>query len=424
MALALYNALLTLGGPLLDQHLKARLKRGKEDPKRFPERMGMASRPRPRGTVIWIHAASVGESVSALPLIEGLLAADDDRHVLLTTGTRTSAEIMAGRLPARAFHQYVPLDRKKAVRLFLDHWTPDLAIWMESELWPNLIHETGARRIPMLLVNARITEKSYRSWRRSFGLAGHLLGNFTRCLAQSERSAHYLRALGAPSVDFFGNLKFAAKPLPADPEKLDALTGAIGDRPRWLAASTHRAEEEIILGADRILREERPDLLTLIVPRHPERGAEVATLAARQGLAVRRRAEGALPDAACAVYVADTIGELGLFYRATDIAFIGGSLVPKGGQNPLEAARLDCALLHGPHMSNFAEVMTAFNARSASREVTDAESLAAAVRDYLDNPWICRDMAFRAAAVVTGGQETLERTLKVIEETLQQGVRP
>lgn len=421
MALLLYNALLTLGAPLLNRHLKNRLASGKEDPKRFGERLGEASRPRPEGMLIWIHAASVGEAVSALPLVEGLLAMATDRHVLLTTGTRTSAELMAGRLPPRAIHQYVPIDRKEAVRRFLDHWRPDLAIWMESEIWPNLISETGARGVPMLLVNARITEKSYRAWRASFGLARHLLGNFSLCLAQSAQSADYLRALGARKVEFIGNLKFAAKPLPADEEKLAALRAAIAERPIWLAASTHRGEEDIIFEAHRMLKEDHPDLLTVIVPRHPERGADVAALAAAAGIDACRRSAGDLPRGDCEVYIADTIGELGLFYRVSDIAFIGGSLVPHGGQNPLEAARLECALLHGPHMTNFAEVMTAFAARSASREVTDAVSLAAAVREYLDNPWIRRDMAFRAGEVVSGGQETLEKTLAVIEGYLQGG---
>ena len=419
MPLALYNACLRLGRPLLTRHLEKRLANGKEDPQRFAERLGEASRPRPDGPLVWIHAASVGESVSALTLIDGLLAQKTDRHILVTTGTRTSAEIMAGRLPERAFHQYVPVDRQDAVCRFLDHWKPDLAVWMESEIWPNLIHESGARNIPMILANARITEKSYKNWRRSFGLARHLLAQFTICLAQSEASAHYLRDLGANSVEYIGNLKFAAKPLPVDPDKLAAFGRRIAGRPVWLAASTHRGEEEIILAADRELRRTHTNLLTLIVPRHPERGGEVATLAASAGRSVLCRGAGAEPEDNTEIYIADTIGELGLFYRLSDIVFIGGSLVPNGGQNPLEPARLDCALLHGPHMTNFAEIMEAFNNRSASREVTDATSLARAVADYLDHPERCREMAVRAASVVAGGQETLDRTLAVIENLVK-----
>ena len=423
MQMALYNGLLRIGAPILNRHLKKRLAAGKEDPDRFPERLGTASRPRPEGELIWIHAASVGESVSALPLIDGLLNAAPDRNILVTTGTRTSAEIMANRLPMRAFHQYVPIDKKDAVRRFLDHWRPDLAIWMESEIWPNLIVESAGRGIPMMMANARITEKSYQTWRKSFGFSKKLLGCFRFCSAQSEESAARLRDLGASFVECFGNLKFAAEPLPVDPAALENMMATVAARPLWLAASTHRGEEEFILTAHRRLLETYPDLLTLIVPRHPERGAEVAALAGEQGIEVVQRSDGTKIDAGTQVYIADTIGELGLFYRLSKIAYVGGSLVPTGGQNPLEAARLDCALLHGPYMDNFADVMQSFEEQSASLIVTDAETLADSVANLMGEPARRDELATRAGKVVAGGAETLHKTLVRIEDLLAGGAQ-
>ena len=418
MQLALYNGLLYLGGPLLRRHLKKRLASGKEDPDRFQERMGHAALPRPEGPLIWIHAASVGESVSALTLIHGLLEKVPERHVLVTTGTRTSAAIMTARLPAGAVHQYVPLDMKRAVCRFLDHWRPDLAIWMESEIWPNLIMQSGKRHIPMIMVNARITEKSFEVWRKSFGLSRTLLRNFDFCSAQSELSADRLRQLGASPVECLGNLKFAAEPLPVDTTALEIVQKAVGGRPLWLAASTHRGEEAHILTAHQQLSEKRPNILTLIAPRHPERGKEIAALLAEAGLTAARRSLGDEMTDETAVYVADTIGELGLFYRLSEIVFIGGSLVPNGGQNPLEAARLGCALLHGPHMDNFADVMTVFSDFDAAMEVDDAAALAEAVAHLVGQPAERDEMAARAAKVVATGQETLTRTLAAIEGLL------
>ncbi|MAZ03851.1 MAG: 3-deoxy-D-manno-octulosonic acid transferase [Sneathiella sp.] len=418
MQLALYNSLLFLGGPLLRRHLKKRLALGKEDPQRFQERLGHPGLPRPEGQLIWIHAASVGESVSALALIDGLLAKEPARHVLVTTGTRTSAEIMIARLPAGAFHQYVPLDMKQAVCRFLDHWRPDLAIWMESEIWPNLIMQSGKRHIPMMMVNARITEKSFEVWRKSFGLSRKLLRNFDFCSAQSDLSADRLRQLGASPVECLGNLKFAAEPLPVDTDALEIMQNAVNGRPLWLAASTHRGEEAHILAAHQQLSARWPDLLTLIVPRHPERGEEIAALFVEAGLTAARRSLGEGMTEETAIYVADTIGELGLFYRLSGIVFIGGSLVPNGGQNPLEAARLDCALLHGPHMDNFADVMAAFSDFDAATEVDDAAALAEVVTHLVGQPAERDEMAARAAKVVATGQETLTRSLSAIEGLL------
>ncbi|MCF8466771.1 MAG: 3-deoxy-D-manno-octulosonic acid transferase [Sneathiella sp.] len=421
MHMALYNGLLWVASPVLTRHMEKRLAIGKEDPARFEERFGVASRARPDGELVWIHAASVGEAVSALALVGGLLKRAPERQILVTTGTRTSAEIMAARLPERAFHQYIPIDRKVAVHRFLDHWRPELAIWMESEIWPNLIFETAARNIPMMLANARITKKSYDLWRKSLGFSKKLLGAFRYCSAQSEISAVRLRALGADPVECVGNLKFSSDPLPVDEGALRAMLARLKDRPLWLAASTHKGEEGYILAAHERLRADIPDILTVIVPRHPERGGEVAELAAAENIKTARRSAAEEITEETGIYVADTIGELGLFYRLAGIVYIGGSLIPNGGQNPLEAARLNCAVLYGPHMDNFADVMEEFQRLDAAREVHDAAELAEEVAGYLRCPATRDDMAARAAEVVKTGKLTLEKNLERIEDLLKAG---
>jgi len=377
---ALYRAGTELLGPAIELWLKRRLARGKEDPARLPERLGRPGRARPPGRLIWLHAASVGEAMSVLPLIDRLLAARADASVLLTTGTVTSARLMAARLPARAFHQFVPVDRPSAVRRFLDHWRPDLALFVESELWPNLVGETAKRGRPMALVNARLSERSFRRWRRFGWLVRPLLGAFRLTLAQSEADAERLGALGAPEVRCLGNLKSAGLPLGADEAALAELRLAVGARPRWLAASTHPGEEAIAADVHRRLAGRFPGLLTAIAPRHPERGPE---LARTLGLAVGRRAAGEPPGADA--YLADTLGEMGLLFRLCPVVFVGGSLVPHGGQNPLEPARLGCAVLFGPHMRNFAEAEARLLAAGAER-VADGAALAEAVGRLLADP--------------------------------------
>lgn len=421
MHMALYNGLLRIGSPFLDHHLSKRLKSGKEDVARYGERLGTPSHTRPPGELIWIHAASVGEAVSALSLIEGLLENKEDRHILITTGTRTSAEIMQSRLPPRAFHQYVPIDRRQAVDHFLAYWRPDLAVWMESEVWPNLICETSARNIPMALLNARITEKSFKMWRRSLGFSKRLLGSFDYCSAQTELSARRLGELGARNVEYLGNLKFASKPLPYVQQDFDDLSKSLEGRAIWLAASTHPGEDEIILQAHADLKAAVPGLLTMIIPRHPERGPDIKSQAEALSLTANLRSAEEPPQAGTDIYVADTIGETGLFYRLTGVAFIGGSLVQKGGQNPLEAAQLDCALLHGPHMENFLEVAAELAERKAAVQISDASELAREVQAFLTDETHRQQAADKAAKMVSTGTSILEKSVARLEEMLAKG---
>ena len=379
----LYRGLVTAAGPLIGLYLRRRLAHGKEDPARFRERLGHPGIVRGPGPVVWVHAASVGEAVSVLPLIERLSGLGRV-SVLMTTGTVTSARLMAERLPAGARHQYVPIDRADAVRRFLDHWRPAAALWTESEFWPNLLGETLARGIPCVLVNARLSARSLARWRRARALIAPLLAGFTVTLAADEATARRLTALGARRVAVLGNLKWAAAPLPADPPTLAALAEATSGRPLWLAASTHAGEEAAVARVHAALAPAHPGLLTLVVPRHPERGAEAAAAFAAQGIAVARRTQEALPPAVAAAYVADTLGELGLFYRLAPIALVGGSLVPHGGHNPLEPARLGAAILAGPHMANFAAITARLEAAGGLlRVAADAEAVAAAVAALL-----------------------------------------
>ncbi|TAN63555.1 MAG: 3-deoxy-D-manno-octulosonic acid transferase, partial [Magnetospirillum sp.] len=345
MMLHLYRGLTSTIGPVLPAYLAGRQRRGKEDPTRMPERMGRSSHPRPLGKVIWIHGASVGEALSALPLVEKLSA----RHtVLLTTGTVTSARMMAGRLPANAIHQFVPVDRAPWVRRFLDHWKPDLALWLESELWPNLIAETADRDIPMALINGRVSDKSFANWRRFSGLARRLLGVFDLCLGQTEEDSRRLHVLGAKRVATPGNLKFATPQLPVEPEELRRLERTHLSRPSWIAASTHAGEEMMAGRIHLALKPRHQDLLTLIAPRHTERGDDIAFELREMGLTVAQRSKQEEVTPETDIHLADTMGEMGLFYRLTSIAFMGKSILSAGGQNPIEPAKLGLAVLMGP----------------------------------------------------------------------------
>ncbi len=375
---ALWASAATLAAPALRLALRRRARRGKEVPARLAERRGVDARPRPPGRLLWLHAASVGESVSVLPVLTALNELDPDLSVLLTTGTVTSAALMADRLAApglaRVTHRFVPWDVPRWGARFLDHWRPDAAAFVESELWPNLLAGCRARGIPTMLVNARLSPRSFARWARAPGLARGVLGCLDLVQAQGVADADRFRALGALHVTASGNLKFAAPPLPADPAELARLATGIAGRPCWVAASTHPGEEAIVLDAHRRLAPAWPRLLTILAPRHPERGAALAASAG--GVVVTRRAIGELPPAE-GVWIADTLGELGLWYRLAGATLVGRSLLaPGGGQNPLEPARLGCPVAAGPFMDNFADAVRTLEAANALTRVRDAAELA------------------------------------------------
>ncbi len=406
-----YRALTWPLAPLAILYLRRRCRRGKEDGLRLAERRGLAGAMRPPGPLVWIHAASVGEATAVLPLIERLLGMRPELEILVTTGTVASARLLEQRLPVRARHQFVPVDLPGWIGRFLDYWRPDMALWVESELWPNLVLTTHARGIPMILLNGRLSSRSFQSWRRWPGLIRPVLAAFAQCLAQDKQQAERLRRLGAREVTVIGDLKATGNPLPVDPIQLRRLRREIGLRPLWLAASTHHGEEEIVAAVHARVAAAHPNLLTIVAPRHPARGDAVAAMLSASGLSVSRHSHGEPITAETEVYLADTIGELGLFYRVAGIAFIGGSMTPKGGHNPFEAARLDCAILHGPDMSNCASMASALAAAGAAQTVSGAEELAHAVSLLLSDP---RSRAARGAAgarAAADGQGVLEAVL-------------
>lgn len=375
LGLKVYRSLTRLLAPLAPRVLDYRAQRGKEDPSRRPERLGEARRPRPEGLLAWVHAASVGETIAVLPLIDRLCAARPDISVLVTTGTVTSAAIAAARLGPRALHQYAPIDSPQAAHKFLDHWRPDLAVFTESEIWPNLILSTSGRGIPLALVNARMSARSGRRWKRRRKLAQQLFGRFNIVLAQSDKLARHFAHLGAPRVIDAGNLKIDAPPPPVDRAELQRLREIFGARPLLVAASTHPGEEAIVAQAHRRLRLRQDGVATIIAPRHPERGTAIAEELKALGFRVAQRSAGQKPGPETDIYLADTIGELGLFYALGSAVLLGGSLVPHGGQNPIEAIRHDCVVMTGPSTHNFADIYGALRKAGGIADVTGVEDL-------------------------------------------------
>lgn len=347
-----YGGLTRLMSPLLPLYLKRRAAKGKEDKSRLKERFGHASRERPEGHLIWLHGASVGETMMLLPLINRILERPNT-HILLTSGTVTSADLMAKRLPDRAIHQYVPVDNPAAVKRFLNHWKPDAALWAESEIWPNLIRLTKKRGIPMALINARMSQASLLRWKKhGVKNAQSVFGNFDKILAANSDTAFGLTDLMGREIPNLGNLKYEAPPLPVDDAELQSLQATLKDRLVWCAASTHKGEDEIVLKIHAEIRETFPEALLILIPRHPERSTDIADLMARETLAIRSQNER--PDNDKTIYLFDTIGELGLAYRLSKITLMGGSLIEGlSGHNPLEPARLGNVVYSGPYVSSF-----------------------------------------------------------------------
>jgi 3-deoxy-D-manno-octulosonic-acid transferase len=403
-------------GPLSGALLSWRLSRGKEDGARIGERRGEPGLDRPAGILVWLHGASVGEALSLLPLIEKLT--QRGRQVLITTGTVTSAAILAERLPAGAFHQYVPLDAPQFMRRFLTHWRPDIALIAESELWPNFIVEAERAQTPIILVNARLSERSFRRWSLLSGFIGALLARVDLCLAQSPDDGERFSQLGAPNVRFAGNLKYDAPAPPADRQELASLSGLISGRQVWIAASTHPGEEALVAEAHQVIARTFPDLLTLIAPRHPKRGAKIAAQLQELGLHCALRSTGAQPGGGSSIYICDTMGELGLFYRLAGVVFVGKSFAPGGGQNPIEPARLASAILHGPHVANFADVYALLDAAGGAVKVDDAQELAQTLAALFTDGGRLRAMARTAAKVVEGQTGAVDRTIEAVEPYL------
>jgi 3-deoxy-D-manno-octulosonic-acid transferase len=417
-AIRAYRALTRYATPLAPLMLAWRTRIGKEEPSRRPERYGEASVPRPAGFLAWFHAASVGEANAVLPVIEMIAAEHPEISLLLTTGTVTSAKLARKRLPKGAVHQYVPLDNQDYVRRFLTHWRPDLAVFVESEIWPNLVLETKAQDIPLVLVNGRMSFRSFRRWRGRPGLSRPLFSAFSLVLAQNERFAKRFTALGTPHALPVGNLKADAPPPPADLAGHRKLSAVLAGRTVWLAASTHPGEDDIAAVAHLAMKGARADLLTIIVPRHPERGPFIAKLLVGANLKVALRSEGKLPEPSTDIYIADTIGELGLFYNLVPVAFIGGSLVPHGGQNPVEAIKLGAAVITGPHWQNFSDAYKELLRAGGCVQVSDAQSLATTALLLLEDAQARGRMMARAEGAIARMGGALPRTIAELERFL------
>jgi 3-deoxy-D-manno-octulosonic-acid transferase len=418
MTLRVYRSLSSAVVPFAPALIRQRLRHGKEDPERSAERRGLTRNIRPPGPLVWIHGASVGEVLAAAALIQRLRALN--LRILITSGTVTSAAIVARRFPPDVIHQYVPYDSPRFVARFLDHWQPSLALFIESDLWPNLILSSAARRVPMVLINGRMSQRSFPRWQKVASTISALLGTFDICLAQSATDAKRFTALGCHNVITTGNLKLDVPAPPADPDKLDKLLFITRGRPIIVAASTHPGEEEMLIEAHKALAGYFPSLLTVIVPRHPSRGEAVVQTIAAAGLTPAQRSHEDLPTAVTDIYVADTLGELGLFYRLAPIVFMGGSLVAHGGQNPIEAVKLGASIVHGPHVYNFTDVYEALDRAGGARGADTQQELVRQLGQLLSDTAARDSMAAASARVVSDLGGALERTLAALEPYLLQ----
>jgi 3-deoxy-D-manno-octulosonic-acid transferase len=413
----LYSWLSFLISPFIKVWVHYRLIKGLEEKNHLSERFGFPSIARPAGHLVWFHAASVGETLSLVTLLKLYKSQYPDHQLLLTTTTVTAARLAKERLKEICIHQYVPFDVNLWVIRFLKFWTPNLAILVESEWWPNLICQTKQSKIPLILLNARLSDKSYQRWLSVRLLAKSLLKKFAVCLVSSNEIEDRLTKLGAPSIKRCPHLKFAVEPLPVNLQKLKQLHSMILDRPIWVAASTHPGEEELILKAHQNLRTKFPNLLTVIIPRHPKRAKEIAQLCYKAGeneQTVCLYSQN-LPKAETNIWVGDTIGELGLFFRLSHIVFVGKSLLlPGGGHNPIEPALLKCAVLYGPYMQNFREVCNIL--QDVTYKIDSIEELVTAVTLLLDEPELAQYKGKQAYLVVQSQTQSLKELVTFISK--------
>ncbi|MCM5553045.1 3-deoxy-D-manno-octulosonic acid transferase [Pleomorphomonas sp. NRK KF1] len=411
--LSTWIALTRLASPVGGAIVGMRRRHGKEDPARSSERLGHPSAPRPEGTLVWVHAVSVGEAMAAMPVVDRLIA--EGKGVLVTTVTTTSAALVGHRLRPGLIHQFAPLDLAGPVDRFLAHWRPDLAVFVESEIWPVAIGRLADLGIPLVVANARLSPRSFAGWRRAAPAARAVFRRMSLVLAQTDDDGARFSELGACEVATFGNIKFDAGLPDVGSADLDALRQGVGDRPVVLAASTHPGEDEVVLTALLKIKESRPEVMLVIVPRHPVRGSDIALLCQSAGLATRRRGAGELPDAETEVYVADTLGELATFFRFADLVLMGGTFIEGiGGHNLIEPARLGAAVVSGPHFSNWLDIYHAFIEAGGLRVVQGADELAEAVLSLIDDPDLRHRQAAAGERVVAGSAGAVGRTMEAI----------
>ncbi|MGR3563884.1 MAG: 3-deoxy-D-manno-octulosonic acid transferase [Heliomarina sp.] len=412
----IYRGLTRAGLPLAFRSVARKLRGFGVSEDRIAERLGKPTEQRPEGPLVWIHAASVGESLAVLTLITRLADRLPAHHFLITSGTATSAELIAKRLPPRTRHQFAPLDSEDPIRRFLGHWRPDAAIFVESEIWPLMLvrtRESGAR---LALINARLSEKSVQGWQKFPKTAAYVLEQFDLFLTQNPENSANLRAMGAAPdrIETGFNLKSTSAPLPVDDETVSTFRETLGQRPAWIASSTHPGEEEIVLAAHRKLLERHPDLCLILIPRHPERRAEIGQLITNAGMACASRSRGEWPQPDQEVYLADSLGEMGTWYATAPIVLLGGSLLPIGGHNPYEPADAGAAILTGPHIPNFAESYAPLFSLGAAQQVAGAEEIFHAVDQLLSNTEELDKTRKAAAGFARGRQSRLEEVADTV----------
>jgi 3-deoxy-D-manno-octulosonic-acid transferase len=417
--LRVYNFIFWILTPCLHYFLRQRIKRGKEDKTRFREKMGLSALPKPSEKIIWINAVSVGEALAVIPLIERLPEIyppmAQNMRILLTTSTTSAATIVKDRLPPHALHQYTVIDHPLYVKRFLDHWQPVAAFWVESELWPNMIAQTAKRSIPMALINARFSRKTVKNWSRAKFFARFLFSRFDICLVQNETNKDALIVLGASPVVMSGNLKYDAKPLVYDQTQKELWQERLQGNQVFLAASTHIGEDETIIQTHRDLLKQGKKIKTIIAPRHPQRAQSI--IEKTGSLKTALYSQDPLINLDVDIYIIDRVGVLGLFYALADVVFMGGSLIERGGQNPLEPARLDCALFSGAHTFNFEEVYTLLQQKGAV-QVVCAKTLTEKLSHLLDRPEKIKTMAEEAKKSADSLKGALDITLAALKPNL------
>lgn len=423
LTLAAYLGLTKFADGWARRKLTRRTAEGKEDSDRINERFGQPSISRPAGKLVWFHAASVGESLSLLELMQQITAAYPGCTILVTTGTRSSAQILETRMPDNVIHQYVPVDTKASVMGFLNHWKPDIAIWTESEFWPRLMVQTKSKGIPMLLINGRISEETAKKWRKFKGMSRSMLNRFDLMLVQTPEMAESFMSIGAEPdrVIATGSLKEGAVPLPHDESLRREITKQLGSRPVWFAGSTHDGEEEVIASAHRMARAKHPELLLILAPRHVERSEEITALLETADFKVSTRSKGEKIVGQTDIFLADTLGEMGVWYRIAPVSFVGGSLVPVGGHNPFEPAALGSAILYGPHIFNFADIyQRLYDGEAAQCVRTDGELADAVIRCV--NPDEAAKYATAAWEVSSDGAGVTDTVMEHLEPFLKKAL--
>lgn len=415
-----YRIISVLLFPVLEFYLFYRVYKKKEDKKRLKERFGVATQARPEGDVIWLHAVSVGETNSSLILVDELLKKSPQSTIIFTTTTLTSASVLEAKIPefkGRVIHQFLPLDSYYCAKAFLEYWAPSKVVFVESEIWPNLIFESCVIGAQVFLVNARMSKKSLNRWELAQRFNFKIFNCFDAIFVQAQEDKESFAKLTNGEVLFFGNLKSQARELAVNLIELEKLKAVIGSRKFWLAASTHKGEEEIVVQAHKSLKKEFPDLLTILVPRHPNRGEEIKSAFAEINFAQRSKNQDI--TAATEIYLADSLGELGTFYSLADFAFIGGSLFEIGGHTPFEAIKLKCAVISGRGVFNNKKIYQDLEENKACVMINSVEELAGKVREFLQDENISKALSNKALEVIKNSDDIAQ---KIVEEILKEVV--